>query len=401
MAATVLTRRGWSLLGAAAGLLVAGRLLGTTELTTLGLSAIALIGGAVLWTRSRTVPLGLRRTIHPSPVQVGGDARVDLEIEARRPSPQVTVTDAFDDGRRAARFLNPALDTHQRARAAYRIPTDRRGRFAIGPAVVGLADPFGLTARVFPLGPPDEIVVRPRVHELRPIAGAPGQRRARAHRQAAVPVAALAHDEFLALREYAIGDDLRRVHWHSSARTGELMVREDESAWQPRTVLVFDNRTGSHTGSSYEAAIEAVASIGFRLLRSGLACEIVTTSGRTLGTGHAAGISTESRLLDELATITPEPNGPLAPRLRALRSPTRHGLVVVVTGHPPDGATFGSWAGPGAPMTLVACADDPGSYRAGVTVVDGREGEFVTSWDAAIALARRSTGRARPGGLSS
>lgn len=397
MAATVLTRRGWSLLGAAAGLLIAGRLLGTTELTTLGLSAITLIGGAVLWTRSRSVPLGLSRSIRPSPVQVGGDARVDLEIEAWRASPQVTVTDAFDDGRRAARFLNPALEAHQRARAAYRIPTDRRGRFTVGPAVVGLADPFGLTTRMLPLGRADEIVVRPRVHELRPVAGAPGQRRARANRQAVVPVAALAHDEFLALREYAIGDDLRRVHWHSSARMGELMVREDESAWQPRTVLVFDNRTGSHTDSSYEAAVEAVASIGLRLLRSGLACEIVTTSGRTLGTGHSGGISTESRLLDELATITPEPNLPLSPSLRALRGSTRRGLVVVVTGRPPDGATLGSWAGPGAPMTLVACTEDPGPYRTGVTVVDGRVGEFVSSWDAAIALARRSPRRAQPG----
>ena len=395
MTGTVLTRRGWSLLGAAVGLLVAGRLLATTELTTLGLSAIALIVGSLLWTRSRTIPLVLHRTVRPSPVQVGGDARVDLEIQSRDASPQATITDAFDDGRRAARFLSPALERAQSARAAYRIPTDQRGRFTIGPAVVGIADPFGLTARALPLGDTDEVVVRPRVHDLRPVTGAPGQRRTRANRRTVVPVAALAHDEFLALREYAIGDDLRRIHWRSSARIGELMMREDESAWQPRTVLVLDNRSSSHHGTSYEAAIEATASIGIRLLRTGRACEIVTTGGRVLGAGQAGGLCTESRLLDELAMITAEPDAPFAASVTALRAPARRGLLVVVTGTPPDRAAFVAMAGPGAPVILVVCTDDAGPGAAGITVVDGRPGELVASWNTAIALTRRPPHRSR------
>ena len=77
-----LTRRGWSLLGAAVGLLVAGRLLGTAELTTLGLSSLALIVGSVLWTGSRPLPLELHRTVRPARVHVGTDARVDLVVES-------------------------------------------------------------------------------------------------------------------------------------------------------------------------------------------------------------------------------------------------------------------------------------------------------------------------------
>ncbi len=395
MNGTGLTRRGWSLLGAATGLLVASRLLGTGELTTLGLTALALIGGAVLWTRGRRVPLTLTRTVRPSPVHVGGDARVDLEIVAHDPAPQITVTDTFDHGHRAARFLTPALDRGQRGRAAYRIPTDRRGRFVIGPVIVGIADPFGLTTRVLALGGSDELVVRPRVHELRPIAGAPGHRRARANRRTVVPVAALAHDEFLALRDYAVGDDLRRVHWRSSARIGELMVREDESAWEPRTVLVFDNRVSSHTGGDYEAAVEAVASIAIRLLRSGRSCEIVTTSGRALGTGSAGGVSSEARLLDELATITPELDTALAASVRALRPPARRGLLVVVTGSPADLGVFTTMIGPGAPVTLVACAPElPSSGE--LTIVDGRPGALVDAWNAAVTRVRRPTRRGTP-----
>lgn len=395
MNGTTLTRRGWSLLGAAGGLLVASRLLGTSELTTLGLTAVALIVGALLWTRSRSAPVTLTRTVRPSPVHVGGEARVDLEIEAHDSAPQLTVTDTFDDGRRAARFLTPALERAQRGRAAYRIPTDRRGRFAIGPAIIGIADPFGLTTRALQLGAADEVIVRPRLHDLRPVNGAPGHRRARANRRTVVPVAAPAHDEFLALREYTVGDDLRRVHWRSSARIGDLMVREDESAWEPRTVLLFDNRLASHLGASYEAAVEAVASIGVRLLRSGRACEILTTSGRSLGAGLAGGTSTETRLLDELATITAEAEPSIAAGIRALRPPSRRGLLVIVTGEPADLSAFSAMAGPSAPVMLVACASPPASLG-GLTLVDGRPGEFVAAWNRAVPQVMRRRRRGAP-----
>jgi len=378
-----LTRRGWSLLGAAVGLLVAGRLLGTAELTTLGLCALVLIAGSAAWTGSRSLPLDLHRTVRPARVHVGSDARVDLEIDAHGAMPQVTVTDAFDDGRRAARFMTPALERGQHARAAYRIPTDRRGRFTIGPAIIGVADPFGLTARATPIGDTTDVIVRPRVHDLRPIPGVAGHRRARAQHRIVVPLASTAHDEFLALREYAVGDDLRRVHWRSSARLGELMVREDESAWQPQTIVVFDNRAGSHRGESYEAAIEALASIGTRILRSSRDCEIITTSGVRLGAGQAGGLSSESRLLDELALLTPDPDRPIAPSVSALRTETRRGRIVVITGAPDDFSWFDGLAGPGAPVTLICCDVARRGPSSGVTVIDGRHGALAAAWDTA------------------
>ena len=391
-----LTRRGWSLLGAAVGLLVAGRLLGTAELTTLGLGALALIAGAIGWNGSRVLPLELRRTVRPDHVHVGSEARVDLEIFARGPAPQVTVTDSFDDGRRAARFLTPALDGGQRGRAAYRIPTDRRGRFTVGPAIIGIADPFGLTGRAVPVGDTTEVIVRPRVHDLRPSPGTAGHRRAHAQHRNVLPVAAIAHDEFLALREYAVGDDLRRVHWRSSARLGELMVREDESAWRPQTVVVFDNRAGSHRGPSYEAAIEAMASIGTRLLQSTRACEIITTGGYRLGAARPGGLSSESRLLDELATLTTDPDGPLAPQVTALRADARRGRIVVITGAPHDLPWYAALAGPGAPVTVVSCGPTLPAPSGGVTVIDGRPGALVAAWNAttlALPARRRRAGR--------
>ncbi|MEP6623038.1 MAG: DUF58 domain-containing protein, partial [Acidimicrobiia bacterium] len=284
----------------------------------------------------------------------------------------------------------------QRGRAAYRIPTDRRGRFTVGPAVIGVADPFGLTARAVTLGETTEVIVRPRVWDLRASPGAAGHRRARAHHRNVVPVASIAHDEFLALREYVAGDDLRRVHWRSSARLGELMVREDESAWRPQTVVVFDNRVGSYPGLSYEAAIEALASIGTRLLQSTRSCEILTTAGLPLGAANPGGLSSETRLLDELAMLTHDPDRPLAPTVTALRSDTRRGRIIVITGLPPDLSTFVSLGGPGAPVTVVGCAPTLPAAAGAMTVVDGRPGALVESWNAAtvrVPTNRRRVGR--------
>lgn len=383
MGRTELTRRGWSLFGAAVGLLVAGRLLGTAELSSLGLCAIALLVGTWWWTRTRPTPVTLHRSVQPERVHVGGAARVDLEIGARGASPQLRITDAFDGGRRAARFLSPALDPGQRGRAAYRIPTDHRGRFAIGPATVGISDPFGLTDRTVTLTEIDEVTVRPRVHELLPVGGTPGPRRAAADRRAAVPVPATAPDEFLALREYQTGDDLRRVHWRSSARLGELMVREDESTWRPETVLLLDNRADGYRAEEYEWAIEVVASVGARLLRSRTGCDITTTDGRRLGVGAGGHSSSESRLLDELATIAQHP-GPLG-SLAAFRSDMRRGLLVVVTGSPSDVARFVALAGPGAPVIVVTTNPDAFGSAPTATVIDGRPGAFVAAWNAAMA----------------
>ena len=394
--ATSLTKRGWSLLGAAVGLLVAGRLLGTAELTTLGLCAVALIVGAVVWTRTRTIPLALVRTLRPGRVQVGGDARVDLELRAAGATPQVTVTDRFDDGRRAARFITPALERGQPARAAYRIPTDRRGRFGVGPAVVGVADPFGLTHRFVEIGGTDDVIVRPRVHALSGTTAAPGQRRSSAQRRALIPVPSQAHDEFLALRDYEVGDDLRRIHWRSTARLGELVVREDESAWQPETVIVLDNRAGAHRGGTYEAAIEALASIAVRIGRAGRTVDILTTAGRRLGSVGGEGLRIET-LLDELAVLTPDPDAPIAPAIRRLRAPARRGMLIVVTGAPEDLTSFTALAGTGSPVTLVVCDGTAARIGGAVAVVDGRPGELVASWNGAMAAGRRRRGvRAAP-----
>ena len=89
--------------------------------------------------------------------------------------------------------------------------------------------------------------------------------------------------EDVTVREYRRGDDLRRVHWRSSARTGELMVRREEQPWQSRATLFLDNRTHAHRGhgaaSSLEYAVSAAASVALHLAQRGFMVRLVTADG--------------------------------------------------------------------------------------------------------------------------
>lgn len=399
-----LTRRGWTLTGAASGLLLAGRLLGALELTILGVIALSLLGSAWLWVRSRTRVVQVERAVRPSRVHVGGDARVDLEIDdpGSSDSPQLLLTDVFDDGRRAARFLVPALRRGQRARAAYRVPTNRRGRYALGPITLTVTDPFGLARRSWVIGNQDEVTICPRVHELRPAPGAPGRLRSSSPFAVRFHAPAIDGEEFLTLREYEVGDDLRRIHWRSTARTGELVVREDEAQWQPRAVVLLDTRPGAHDEESFEAAVEAAASVVARLVRSSLPVDVITTDGRTLGatgSGRRHGIGVEALLMDELAVV--QPGGPetLSAVARPLRAAQRRGLLVAVMGSL-TGPAFDSIAAlgaPQAPLVLVTARPEPGvasRSTASVVTVDGTAGHFAAAWDKAMVTRAGAGGRA-------
>ena len=90
-------------------------------------------------------------------------------------------------------------------------------------------------------------------------------------------------EDDIATREYRNGDDLRRVHWRSTARTGELMVRREEQPWESRATIVLDTRRQGHRGegptSSFEWAVSAAASVGLHLRHSGYKIRLVTGSG--------------------------------------------------------------------------------------------------------------------------
>src|SRR5439155_12207903 len=133
--------------------------------------------------------------------------------------------------------------------------------------------------------------------------------------------------EFYTMRQYSTGDDLRRIHWPSVARTGELMIRQDESTRRSAATLFLDTRSvalGAHGSPGFERAVSAAATIGRALNRAGFAMRFGTVDAR-------AARVTEEQLLETLAGITPARSSSLGTSLSALRasSPAESTLALV------------------------------------------------------------------------
>src|SRR5262245_50582351 len=306
-----LTRRGWSLVGAAAGLVVGSFLLGTIEMLVLGVSALVLLLAVLVWLAFRRAPdILVQRRVRPDRLQVGADGRIDLRVEnlGPQPTPLLVATDWFDEGRRAARFLVPPLVGAAAARAAYAIPTRRRGRYRVGPLALAASDPFGLARRAVPSVPDSEVLVRPRVHEI--VAPVAVGSRVSGESEVPAPRAMPSDlgDEFLTLREYEVGDDLRRVHWRSTARTGDLMIRQNEARWRSRAAVALDVHPARHDVESFEVAVEATASVVARLVRLQRRVEVASSAGELLGTGG----DPRHDVIDRLATVGPDEHDQLA-----------------------------------------------------------------------------------------
>ena len=325
-----LTRRGWTVVGAVGGLLVGGRLLGADELSVLGLAAFAVLVGATVWAALTRPALRVERRIEPARLHVDDAARVDLLVVATHPTPLVDLTEAIDQGRLRARFLLAPLGRATSAEPAYRLPTDRRGPLVLGPATVIRTDPLGLVHRRRVVAPEETVLVRPRIHPIAPPALGAGRRHASDDAESTRAPAADAGGEFLAVRPYEVGDDPRRVHWRSSARVDDLMVRQHVAPRRGQTLLVLDTRAtgpdGAPTDAAFERAVEATASIVAALHRARRPFECVTTGGTVL----AALGSDPQRAFDRLATVMrdePDLVDALA-RARRTRPPE---LVVLVT----------------------------------------------------------------------
>jgi uncharacterized protein (DUF58 family) len=384
----VLTRRGWSLAGAALGLLVAGRLLGTVELWILATTIVLLLATSVIWARSRRYDLVARRVVHPVRLHVGGEGRVDLTLanHSDRTTPLVVVTDVFDDGRRAARFVLPPLPAGESARGAYRLPTTRRGRFRIGPLAVSVSDPFGLARRTWTIPTSGEVLVCPRVHDILAPRQAGGRLVASVETVHARAQAADG-EEFLTLREYEVGDDLRRVHWRSTARTGDLMIRQDEAQWRARAIVLLDARAAAHDARSFETAVEATASVVDRLTRMRRRVEVLASNGQSLSVPN---LRSGSAVMDRLATVEAGGEDRLAGMLASFRAHRSAAFIVAVVGSLSP-VEFDALSALTAHGTVVMVATRPGIETppalvawSGLIVVDAARSPFPVAWNQAM-----------------
>jgi uncharacterized protein (DUF58 family) len=235
------------------------------------------------------------------------------------------------------RFVLDRVEPRGRREVTYTVRSDVRGRYALGPLSIRLTDPFGMCELQRSFSARDTLVVTPPVQRLPvvPLAGewtGSGESRSRS-------IASAGEDD-AATREYRQGDDLRRVHWRSTARLGQLMVRREEQPWQARCTLLLDTRTVAHggegPGSSFEWAVAAAASSGVPRVRHGDFVQLRTDTGAHVASAAhdpgGVGSDFEGALLDALAVVDTSANETLRDASASLRRGGGDGLLVAVLG---------------------------------------------------------------------
>jgi uncharacterized protein (DUF58 family) len=315
--------------GVAAGILGLG--LGQRTLLSIGGLLIILPVLSVVAASRTRYRIRWVRQISPARVPAGQTASVSIHLDnvSRLPTGLLLTEDTvpYSIGARP-RFILDRIEPGGSRELSYPIQPDHRGKFAIGPLHVRVADSFGLAKVGSTAAPPSTLVVTPPVTTLPRTALAGswlGDGDARAS------TAAAAGEDDVVPRSYRDGDELRRVHWRSTARYGELMVRREEQRWRNRAVLFLDTRQNAHGGrgpaSSFEYAISAAASIGVHLSREQIDGEFVTDAGAVKAAG-----SFEDVLLDTLAVIRPSRASDLNAGLAQLPK-DNSGLFIAIAGH--------------------------------------------------------------------
>ena len=324
-----LTRRGRSFLAAGGAAVLCGLAIPEPGLIRVGELLVVLpIVSALIARRSR-YRLACTHRLDPPRIPAGQPATVTARVEnvSRLRTSVLLAEDVtpYTLGSRP-RFVLDEIEPGGHRELSYQIRSEARGKFTIGPLRVRVADAFGLVEISRSFGTASTLVVTPRIWPLpRATAasswlgeGGGGMR----------TISAIGEDD-AAPRQYQDGDSLHRVHWKSTARYGQLMVRREEHQWRNSASVFLDTRRSAHSGSgpasTFEFAVSAAASIGAHLSGEGFRARLITDAGEIAPRG-----TFNDTLLDMLAVITPSRTAALRTGTSALAS--AGGQLIAVIG---------------------------------------------------------------------
>ncbi|GGZ31546.1 DUF58 domain-containing protein [Streptomyces poonensis] len=338
-----LTTRGRSFLAAGVAAAVCAYVLGQGDLLRVGLllAVLPAVCAIVLY-RTRYRVAGSRR-LSPARVPAGTEARVHLRMDnvSRLPTGVLMLQDRvpYVLGPRP-RFVLDRVEAGGRREVSYRVRSDLRGRYPLGPLQLRLADPFGMCELTRSFSTYDTLTVIPRVEPLPPVRLSGEAKGYGDGRQRSL---ALAGEDDVIPRGYRHGDDLRRVHWRSTARYGELMVRREEQPQRARCTVLLDTRGIAYEGagpdSAFEWAVSGTASVLAHMLERGFSVRLLTDTGSSVpgeGADGFTGAGQESAdaaglMMDMLAVIDHSDGAGLSRAYDVLRG-GQEGLLVAFLG---------------------------------------------------------------------
>jgi uncharacterized protein (DUF58 family) len=388
--------------GLGAILVVVGRMLGIWELFVVGTAALALVIMASLSVGLSRLKVNVSRQVMPIRLHVGQPARVDMRVSnLGRRSPVLRVRDPVGSTRGADISVGPLL-AGETVAAAYRLPTDRRGAVQIGPMTIEVSDPFSLAKISAKAAAVANVTIFPAIHEISPAPFTIGND---PHGGAHAPNAmARSGDDFYALRQYTVGDDLRRVHWRSTARHGELMVRQHELPWQGRVTVMLDTRHEGPRESDFELNVSVAASVLAASARRHDLTRLVTTDGGD--SDFAGGHVHLDALLEFLATVRVTGRGGVKLGLSKLHQHRSGGALVALLVKPTttDIESIARMRHSFGSIAVVAIGESPDQQSTetvarstpGTTILHvNNPAEFQTAWNLAYGRRGSLTGTVR------
>jgi uncharacterized protein (DUF58 family) len=350
-----LTVRGRSFVAAGAAAVACGLLIPEPDLVRIGAVLLALPLLSAFGAGRARYRLSCTRSVSPARLPAGQSASLTIRLTnvSRLRTGLLLAEDSvpYALGSRP-RFIFEGIGAGGARSYTYQLGSDTRGRHTIGPLRVRVADSFGLVSITRAFTSTSVLTVTPRIIPLtRPPSGGYWLGDSENGRRS---IAASGEDD-VAPRAYQTGDSLQRVHWRSTARAGELMVRREEQYWRNSASLFLDTRRSVYSADMFELAVTAAASIGVHLAGQGFEARLVTTDGEVPRQG-----TFRDTLLDNLAVLRPSRTTGLEAGIRALGTGAGH-IIAVIGDVPPAQARQLAAARRGtAPGVALVLAEDGG-----------------------------------------
>jgi uncharacterized protein (DUF58 family) len=269
----------------------------------LGLPLAVLL--AWLWTALANRPLQLRRTLPAGERLEGDDVKVGLELV----SEQHLVPARWTLREQVGRLGELVMTVGKNGRARYVLRNVRRGRYEFQETVAVIEDPFGLERVEQRLDAPGALLVYPRLVELDRLFSDAG---VRSHDGRRLLLRRPSGFDLHSVREYEHGDSLRKVHWRSTARRAQLMVKELEDAPRDEVAVVLDADPEAVVGESFDVQVRAAGSLLLAHVRRGRRALLVINGAQREHQGVRSAEGDWRAALDLLAAAEPEPGPPLA-----------------------------------------------------------------------------------------
>ena len=348
--------------------------------------SILVVGGSYILTRLGLADLEAGYAVNQLTGHVGDKLQITYTLRntSRLPKPWLEI---HNPTTLPGGLPGRAISLGSRAERSWlvRAPLTRRGHFRVEPLQIRTGDPFGFFEASASVGQGVAVVVYPRIEALPlwrlPAASIEGSHSAPERTLQTSPLAT-------AVRPYAPGDSFNRIHWKSTARHGEIQVKEFELEQTADAWIFLDLERAVQGGrgeeSSVEIAVRAAASIAAKALLENRAVGMTVNGHRQAILPADRGARQHLKIMQLLAAVEGDGTTPLAESLVAAAGRLRRGMTAIVI----TSSTDRGWVRPIAALRTrgigsVVVTIDAAAADNALRLERRRLGEPVTEPDAA------------------